>query len=430
VCRDGSTIPYFFTGRRIVFDRINCIIGVGIDITERRRAEAEHKKLLHDLGERVKELTVLHKAARILHHHERKPVSELLAGLVSILPLGWQYPEITAARIRLGALELTTPGFARTKWMQRADFATADGRKGAIEIAYLAERPAEAEGPFLAEEASLIASLAEMVRLSLDRRLAVEALKRLNVELEQRVADRTAALDGKTRELETFAYTVAHDLKAPLRGIDGYSRLLLEHSLSELDEEGQNFLNTIRSSTAHMSQLIEDLLAYSRIERRHCALATVELRPFVEALVGERSVELLERNVAVTVNVDGASVLADANGLAQALSNYLDNAIKFSRTVDNAHIEIGASKGRDCCLMWVRDNGIGFDMRYHDRIFDIFQRLHRAEEYAGTGVGLAIVRKAMARMGGRAWAESEVGRGATFFLEVPAAPFASERKPA
>jgi signal transduction histidine kinase len=269
-----------------------------------------------------------------------------------------------------------------------------------------------------------------MVRLSLDRRLAVEALKRLNVELEQRVADRTAALDGKTRELETFAYTVAHDLKAPLRGIDGYSRLLLEHSLSELDEEGQNFLNTIRSSTAHMSQLIEDLLAYSRIERRHCALATVELRPFVEALVGERSVELLERNVSVTVNVDGASVLADANGLAQALSNYLDNAIKFSRTVDNAHIEIGASKGRGCCLMWVRDNGIGFDMRYHDRIFDIFQRLHRAEEYAGTGVGLAIVRKAMARMGGRAWAESEVGRGATFFLEVPAAPFASERKPA
>jgi PAS domain S-box-containing protein len=251
-----------------------------------------------------------------------------------------------------------------------------------------------------------------------ERKRAEDALNQLNAELEQRVAGRTAALDAKARELETFAYSVAHDLKAPLRGIEGYSRLLLEDHLKGLDDEGRAFLHTIRDSTERMNQLIDDLLAYSRIERRALSAEAIELRPLFETLVEERKTELEERRINLTMEVNGSVVFADAAGLSQALRNYLDNAIKFTSDAPEPRIEVGAEETEKSCRLWVRDNGVGFDMKYHDRIFEIFQRLHRLEDYPGTGVGLAIVRKAMERMGGRAWAESDVGEGATFYLEL------------
>jgi signal transduction histidine kinase len=251
------------------------------------------------------------------------------------------------------------------------------------------------------------------------RRRAREALAQLNAELETRIEQRTAALHAKSRELETFAYSVAHDLKAPLRGIDGYSRILLEEYSNSLDREGQTFLQTIQNSTDEMNQLIDDLLAYSRLERREVKTDRVELAPIVNSLVEEKRRELVEHPIDFVIDVNGSTVLADASGLAQAVRNYLDNAIKFTRKVANPHIEVGSEESAERCLLWVRDNGIGFDMKYHDRIFDIFQRLNVAEEYPGTGIGLAIVRKAMERMGGRAWANSEPGHGATFYLEIP-----------
>jgi signal transduction histidine kinase len=251
------------------------------------------------------------------------------------------------------------------------------------------------------------------------RQRAGEALDQLNTELEQRIAARTAALDNKSRELETFAYSVAHDLKAPLRGIDGYSRLLLEDYAGSLDDEGRSFLETIQTSTEEMSQLIDDLLAYSRLERREFVPDRLELQSFITRLVEQKKREATERDIDFEVNVNGGTVVADANGLIQSLGNYLDNAVKFTRQVPQPRIEVGSKETMTSCLLWVRDNGIGFDIKYHDQIFDIFQRLNPAEDYPGTGVGLAIVRKAMERMGGRAWAESEPGRGATFYLEIP-----------
>ena len=251
------------------------------------------------------------------------------------------------------------------------------------------------------------------------RRRAKQALDRLNAELEERIAARTAALNAKSRELETFAYSVAHDLKAPLRGIDGYSRLLLEDHAPELNDEGRSFLKTINSSTEEMSQLIDDLLDYSRLERREFKPSPVELGSLISTIVGQKKREMTDSSVDFVVNVNGVNVVADMNGLTQSLRNYLDNAVKFTQRVSEPRIEVGSEETQKNVLLWVRDNGVGFDMKDHDKIFNIFQRLNHNEEYPGTGIGLAIVRKAMERMGGRAWAESQPGEGATFYLEIP-----------
>lgn len=191
------------------------------------------------------------------------------------------------------------------------------------------------------------------------RRRAKEALDRLNAELEQRVVDRTAALNSKSRELEAFAYSVAHDLKAPLRGIDGYSRLLLEDYSEQLPAEGKEFVQTICTSSTEMSHLIEDLLEYSRLERRELRQDRIEIQPFITMLVEQQKRELAGREIDFMINVNGSYLLADSIGLTQALKNYIDNAIKFTSKCDQAKIEVGSEETANGCILWVRDNGLG-----------------------------------------------------------------------
>lgn len=254
------------------------------------------------------------------------------------------------------------------------------------------------------------------------RRRDEEELRTLNAELERRVAERTAALEAKNRELETFTYSVSHDLKAPLRGIDGYSRLLLDEHAGSLNEEGRQFLGRVRQASAHMGQLIDDLLTYSRLERRTLRLGSVALAKVVREQLAVYGQEIARRAVTVELRVaEELEVQADPQGLAMVVRNLMDNSFKFTRERIEPRIEIGAHLREDgVILAWVRDNGVGFDGRYAERMFEIFQRLHRAEDYPGTGVGLAIVRKAMERMGGRVWSEGAEGRGATVHLEFAA----------
>jgi PAS domain S-box-containing protein len=259
-----------------------------------------------------------------------------------------------------------------------------------------------------------------------ERRRAEQEIRQLNTELERRVADRTSELEAKHREMESFTYSVSHDLKAPLRGIDGYSRLLESDHAHKLDEEGRFFVAMIRKATAHMGDLIDDLLAYSRVERGRPKLGPVAAAPVVASVVDGVAAEAGAGAIALRSEVEAdLSVLGERDGLVLALRNLLDNAIKFTAGRPDRAIAIGARRSQGQVLFWVRDNGPGFDMRYHDRIFEIFQRLHRAEEYPGTGVGLAIVRKAVERMHGKVWAESAKGQGATFYIQLSAV----EQKP-
>jgi len=253
-------------------------------------------------------------------------------------------------------------------------------------------------------------------------REAEEALERLHAELEQRVAERTAELEAKHREMEAFAYSVSHDLKAPLRGIEGYSRLLESDHAGYLGEEGRTFVEMIRKGAARMGELIDDLLAYSRLERGRPALGPLAPALLIEELVDAQRASVEESGGALHVQVDRAlEVRGEREGLELALRNLFDNALKFSAGTARPVIEIGCRRDGEHGVLWVRDNGPGFDMRHHDRIFEIFQRLHRSEDYPGTGVGLAMVRKAVERMRGRIWARSEPGQGATFCIELPVA---------
>ena len=264
-----------------------------------------------------------------------------------------------------------------------------------------------------------------------ERRRAEEQIRLLNVELEQRVAERTAELEAKHREMESFTYSVSHDLKAPLRGIDGYSRLLESDHATSLDDEGRYFIGMIRKAAAQMGDLIDDLLEYSRVERGRPKLGRIAAAPLVESVRAAVAVEADEAGVAITVDVDRTlEVVGERDGILLALRNLVDNAIKFTTGQPQRVVEIGVRREGRHGLFWVGDSGSGFDMKYHDRIFEIFQRLHRAEDYPGTGVGLAIVRKAAERMQGRVWARSAPGEGAVFYLELPLAPEAEAKPPA
>lgn len=276
---------------------------------------------------------------------------------------------------------------------------------------------------------SIVRNALKQQRLLLENRRLVENLQRANKELykevaerkraEEALAERTIALEAANKELEAFTYTVSHDLKAPLRGMEGFARAVLDDYADRLDETGRHYLSMIQTSTCKMGELIDDLLHYSHLERREMKIERVWLRPLLEQVREGQEEDLRARGLTVRMELAVEAVAAEREGLREALANLVENAVKFSRD-GGGTITIGARQEGDAIILSVTDTGIGFDMKHHDRIFQIFERLHPQETYPGTGVGLAIVRKVAERHGGRAWAVSEAGKGSTFYLALPA----------
>jgi light-regulated signal transduction histidine kinase (bacteriophytochrome) len=235
---------------------------------------------------------------------------------------------------------------------------------------------------------------------------------------EQVIVERTEQLEAANRDLEAFSYSVSHDLRAPLRAVDGFSRILEEDFEAELTSDARHYLKLVRDNTRQMATLIDDLLAFSRLGRHPIRKSRVNTSELVERAIEEAT--SFQNGKSPQVQVDQLpDCEADPALLKQVLLNLISNAVKFSRHSDLPMISIGCErKAGDPETYYVRDNGVGFDMTYAPKLFGVFQRLHRAEEYEGTGVGLAIVHRIISRHGGHVWADSRPGAGATFYFTL------------
>ena len=254
-----------------------------------------------------------------------------------------------------------------------------------------------------------------------ERRRIEKELQFLNTRLEERVDERTVDLRRALQELEAYAYSIAHNLRGPLRGMAGLSDILMEEERRNLSFEGQDHLRRIRESARRMDELIFGLLDYSRVSREDMPRQRVALGDVLDEAIRRRRDDLQVRKADVVIEEPLPDVLGHRDALVQVLSHLISNAAKFVAPGVDPHIRIRAERREAIIRLWIEDNGIGIDPRYHDRVFGVFERLHKQEEYPGTGIGLAIVRKCMERMGGHAAVQSEIGKGSRFWIEAPAA---------
>lgn len=264
----------------------------------------------------------------------------------------------------------------------------------------------------------LARSNSELQRFAVERERADQQIRRLNEELEERVRRRTAELEAANSELEAFSYSVSHDLRAPLRHVDGFSRILIESQGNKMNEEGRRYLREILDATQQMAGMIEDLLRLAQIGRQQLRLQKTNIKDLIDDVLADLKSEVCQRRIEWKV---GAlpSLECDRGLIKQVFTNLVGNAVKYTRSRDVAVIEIGQKMAaEEQPVIFVRDNGAGFETKYADKLFGAFQRLHRQEEFEGTGVGLATVQRIIRRHGGRIWAEAEPQKGATFYFTL------------
>jgi two-component system sensor kinase len=253
-----------------------------------------------------------------------------------------------------------------------------------------------------------------MVALLTERIEKVRRLRTLNSELTRE----TVKLEDANNELEAFAYSVSHDLRVPLRAIDGFSRIVIEDYEKDLDEEGVRLLNVVRDNTKKMGQLIDDILLLSRAGRQEMKISELDMSSLAKNIYADFDQDTKGRTVIFSVD-DIPRAMGDRALLTQVFTNLIGNAIKFTGDKDISKIEVGFKDAKDDNIYYVKDNGAGFDMKYYDKLFGLFQRLHTQEEFQGTGVGLSIVQRIVSRHGGRVWGEGELDKGATIYFSLP-----------
>lgn len=250
-------------------------------------------------------------------------------------------------------------------------------------------------------------------------KLNEEELKKYREQLEQMVATRTEQLEAANKELESFSYSVSHDLRAPLRAIDGFSKMILESYKDKLDSTGVRWLDIVRKNSQQMGQLIDDLLQFSRTGRKEVSPVSIDMNELFASSYNELTVDLQDRKINFSID-ELPKIKADYPLIKQVVINLLSNSIKFTRNKETAEIKVGGFNNGVDVVFYVQDNGAGFDMAYKDKLFGVFQRLHRTDEFEGTGVGLALVNRIVAKHYGKVWADSKIGEGAAFYFSLPA----------
>jgi PAS domain S-box-containing protein len=433
--KDGTEVPIDDSGAPIR-DKDGKTTGVVLvfrEITERKKMEEALRKAKNELEERVKERTSELQAASL---YMRSLIEASLDPLVTIstegkiMDVNHATEEVTGInrlqligsdfsdyftepeKARVGYEMVFRDGFVRD---YQLELRRRDGH--VTPVLYNASVYRDATGRIIGVFAA--------ARDITERKWAEEELEKAYGELEQRVEERTlelmkrtAQLEEANKELESFSYSVSHDLRAPLRAIDGYARMILKKQGDKFDEDTLRKFNDIRLNARTMGQLIDDLLALSRLGKKHMAMSKIEMDQLVRDVWKELQTINPERNMTLTIHSMPPGY-GDRMLIKQVYSNLLDNAIKFTKNCDAAHIEVGGCTENNEDIYYVKDNGVGFDMAYYDKLFGIFQRLHSPDDFEGTGVGLATIQRIIHRHSGRVWAEGKVNEGATFYFSLP-----------
>ena len=405
--KDGTVIDVEITTYSIIFDERRAEIVLANDITERKRNEE-----------------MLVRLAGIVESSEDAIFSKTLDGIITSWNEGAErLYGYSAAEIMGHSVSMLMPPdrkedlpliLGRLRRGERVEhFETTRLKKSGEQIEVsLTISPVKNSSGAITEASTIARDITE-------RKRAEEHIRRLNETLERRVQERTTQLQSANRELEAFSYSVSHDLRAPLRHINGFSQALLEDYADKLDEEGKNYLQEVRAASHEMAQLIDDLLQLARVTRSEMHGEVVNLSETARLVVEELHKGDAERAVTVTVE-EGIVARGDKRLLRIMLSNLLGNAWKFTSQRKPAEIAFGREQEESGeTVYFVRDNGAGFDMAYAGKLFGAFQRLHTASEFEGTGIGLATVQRIVNRHGGRVWAEGAIGQGATFYFTLP-----------
>ena len=405
---DGRRLEFIVSARMISLRGESCIVTVMRDISERKKAEnalresrQEFKELFDNAPIGYHVVDAKGCIARI-NHAELKMLGYTAEELLG-QPV-WKISaqeEVSRAAV-LEKLSGVPPPPVFERWLKRKDGTTF---------------PVAIEDRLMRDPDGKIIGIRAIIQDITERKYAEEEIHRLNAELEERVVERTAQLEAANRELEAFSYSVSHDLRAPLRAVNGFAEIVIDDYAPLLPPEGRRQLEVIRESARHMGELIDDLLSFSRLSRQPLHKQPVNHAHLVRAVLADMSTDLEGRDVRITVGDLPASD-GDPSLLKQVWVNLLSNAVKYTRKREHAVIEIGCDTRAGRTVFFIRDNGSGFDMRYAAKLFGVFQRLHRAEDYEGTGVGLAIVQRVIHRHGGRIWAEAALDRGATFYFTL------------
>jgi PAS domain S-box-containing protein len=412
----AASVPVHISANMLLLDEAECVCLVVTDLTEQKRNQeivAAERLARSILDQAAGAIVVVDPAGKIIR------ASRAAGQLANTAVLLRQFDDVFRLRIHSDAIansiamDYTFQEILSTLQRHgsvadleaRAQVQDGQTRDVMVSAGLLTDANAECLG--------CIVQISDVSRL----KHAEQEIRNLNADLERRVHSRTAALEASNKELESFAYSIAHDLRTPLRGIDGWSLAVLEDSGDHLDPQTRERLERVRSEAQHMGRLIDDLLQMARLNRLEMSPRAVDLtalaRAIAERLKGANPDRAFEFVIGPGLKDTGDPLLLDV-----VLTNLLDNAVKFTGPRAQARIEFGKTELDGGSAFFVRDNGVGFDMRYASKLFGTFQRLHKASEFPGTGIGLATVKRVIERHGGRVWAEGRVGEGASFFFTL------------